>query len=339
MRNWFKLVATNEENEKWMLNELENGKLHYGWSPKGSNLIALNKLSWAELDAITLEINAWKPKASEILRKGYFLIQRIKSGDRIVVQLESPLRKFYIFEVTDGYKYSEIERDDFNHTLIGKLLCEKEIPLFSSCISNGLRHDLTKRGRYYQIYSSTSCCELDEFVQQQKWDSPNLLIDATHESEMEKMQYEIKQNAITVIRNRWQSKRFEEFVADLISKTNGVEIKNGWDSGNGWDLTITIRDNITEEVLYDDVPVQCKNYLGEVITTRPIEDLERCIKNSNKTVDIAYLFIFGQLKDQFYNNVRILEQKLQDELKRNIRFRIVDQDQIVNLYLKSRISL
>lgn len=75
MHNWFKLVATNKDQENWMIKELKEGKLHYGWSPRGSKFDNLNEMIRTELDNITLQLDEWRPKASEVLRKGYFLTQ------------------------------------------------------------------------------------------------------------------------------------------------------------------------------------------------------------------------------------------------------------------------
>lgn len=332
MSNWFKFQALHE-NEKWMEEELANGRLRYGWSPPGSNLLELDKYTWEELDKMILKGDGWEAPASYIYRQGQFLIHRICGGDKIVVQLGTPLTKFYIFEVSEGYIYPETESPDFNHILKGKLITPIPIPIYSKYVSNDLRHDLSKRGKYYQIYSDSSCEELNSIVESRLWLKDDIGDEATQESELQKMDDELIAQTIKIIQKRWKSKYFEGFTINLLQKIDGIDVKDGWDAGLGWDLTISIRDKLTGEVLHDDVPVQCKNYYGEVVTEKPIEDLERCIRNSPPSVDIAYLFILGDLTEQFYKALETLELKMKTELQRNISFRVVDQSQVAKLYL------
>jgi hypothetical protein len=298
MANWYKLRSLYEGKEEWIVSELKQGRLHFGWSPPGSNLLELDKHSWEELDKIVLSWPEWEASGAYVYNQGKFLIKRIEIGDKIVVQTETPFENIYLFEVTEGYQYSEVEQEEFNHILKGKLFNKIPISIYSPIVSNMLRHDLSKRGRYYQIYSDDSCSELEDLIENKAWDAK--LDNRFNESEVNRMDDEILKKTIEIIQKRWPSKNFEVYVCELLKQLDGIDIKTNWDSHSGWDLTISIRDKLTGEILHDDVPVQCKNYIGIVETNKPIEDLERCFENSNADVDSAYLFILGDLSDEYF---------------------------------------
>ncbi|HYK72462.1 MAG TPA: hypothetical protein VEV44_04910, partial [Pseudoneobacillus sp.] len=85
------------------------------------------------------------------------------------------------------------------------------------------------------------------------------------------------------------------------------------------------------EELFDDIPVQCKNYQGKVTTSRPLEDLERCIMNSDSP--LAYLFILGDLSDDFQREFDKRLEELKNKYEKEIKWKIVGQEQIAKLYL------
>jgi hypothetical protein len=335
MANWYKLRSLYEGKEEWIVSELKKGNLRFGWSPPGSNLLELDKHSWKELDKMVLSWPDWEASGTYVYKQGQFLINRIEIGDRIVVQTESPFVNIYLFEVTEGYKYAEIEQEEFNHILKGKLFNEIPISNYSSIVSNMLRHDLSKRRRYYQIYSEDSCAELDDLIKNQAWATD--IDERFNETEINRMDDEILTKTIEIIQKRWPAKNFEAYICELLKNIDGIDVKTNWDSHSGWDLTISIRDKLTGEILHDDVPVQCKNYFGNVETNRPIEDIERCFENSNSNVDIAYLFILGDISEEYYARINNLENELRKKYDgRNISIRVVDQIQIAKLYLEIR---
>lgn len=337
MSNWYKLCCFNEGNEDWMVHELGAGRVRYGWSPPGSDLRKLDQLSWEQLDKIELGNDDWRATASGIYRKGVFLLYRIKPGDHVVVNLSSPIREFWVVKVTQGYDYPAKERQDFNHILVGTLLTPRPVPYYSKYVSNELRHSLSKRGRYYRIYSEDSVEELRRIVEGKYWTKDDVGEESSQAAEMDKMKEELIKNTIALIQRKWQGKDFEYFVADVLNKIEGVEVKSAKDSGKGWDMTLTLRDPLTGDVLVDDVPVQCKNYSGEVVTTKPIEDLERCIENSPRTVSVAYLVILGTLTSQFDEELETLKAKLKGKQNhRTFDIRVVDERQIAMLYLGLR---
>lgn len=103
-----------------------------------------------------------------------------------------------------------------------------------------------------------------------------------------------KDHIIQEISRRWPSKDFERFCERICKSLDHVEVKEQSDRGKGWDLLIRIINPITETILLDDVPVQCKNYSREVWDNRAIDDLARSIRNSKSRV--AYLFIIRGFK-------------------------------------------
>jgi hypothetical protein len=64
----------------------------------------------------------------------------------------------------------------------------------------------------------------------------------------------------------------------------------------------------------------------------PIEDLERCIRNTDGT--LALLFIMGDLTDEFRGNLQKRQETLSRELGREITFELIDQDRIAELYVR-----
>jgi hypothetical protein len=84
-------------------------------------------------------------------------------------------------------------------------------------------------------------------------------------------------------------------------------------------------------IALDDIPVQCKNYHGIVTSLGPIDDLERCIRNTGGT--LALLFILGELSNEFRGNLQKRQEKLSRELGREISFEVIDQDRIAELYV------
>jgi hypothetical protein len=104
------------------------------------------------------------------------------------------------------------------------------------------------------------------------------------------------------------------------------------------DLLIKVIDPLTGNILHEDVPVQCKNYSGVVSDFKAIEDLGRCIENTKK--DIAYLFILGELSQDFHLELKRKQEQLCQKLGTNrIKLEIVDQTQIAHLYQKSQSQL
>lgn len=332
MSNWFKLVCNNRDSEKWMIDELKEGKLRFGWSPPGSDLRILHEKDWNELDNITIGNDEWSESGRYIYNQSKFLLFRIQNNDRIIVQFTQPLREFYICEVTGEYYCSGKEFKDFNHILPCKLIAENSIPLNSKYISNSLRHALTKRGKYYGIYPENAVKELNNLVDKKIWINKDLNDASSHEIEMDKTKDALIKNTIRLIRN-WESKHFESIMKDILNSVPTIEVKQDYDSGKGWDLLLKMEDPVTAAELYENIPVQCKNYSGDVNTEKPLDDIKRCFSNL-KDISVAYIAILGDLTDDFWNRLRQTEKQLSAQLKREIRIRIIDQDQIAKLYLK-----
>ncbi len=153
-------------------------------------------------------------------------------------------------------------------------------------VSRSLQYDLSKRGHYYEIYPEDNIKELDTLISEEKW----------------------------------KGKDFEIFASKLLESIYGIEVKTWSDSGKGWDLEIRKFDPISNEILYDDVPVQCKNYEGLVETKKPIEDLERCVRNSDS--NLFYLFIIGNLTDNYLKKIYEIQESLMNKFNREITFTV-----------------
>ena len=333
MKSWYKFVCNNENNVKWMVNELKEGRLRYGWSAPGSNLLKLDTMSWEEREKLIIGNDDWSDTGNYIYNQGKFLLYRIQPNDMVVVQLTQPIQDFYICNVNGLYEYPENENDDFNHIIPCKLLNTHPIPIYSKIVSNSLRHALTKRGKYYGIYPENAIAELDEIVANQSWLKTDIKEMTDHEYEMFNTKNKLIKDTVKLIQNNWQSKYFELIVAKIFGSINDIDIKQDWDSKKGWDLLLTMRVPVTDEILMDNVPVQCKNYTGDVDTDKPFDDMIRCFENL-EGITIGYLAILGDLTKNFRQIHRDTEKRLSDELNRDISIRIIDQEQIAKLYLR-----
>jgi hypothetical protein len=83
---------------------------------------------------------------------------------------------------------------------------------------------------------------------------------------------------------------------------------------------------------YLNVHMSGKNYKGIVETSRPFEDLRRCIQNS--TAGCAYLFTLGKLDHGFQERVSLLQEQLTRDQGREIRPHVVGPERIAELYLR-----
>jgi hypothetical protein len=309
-----------------MFEEFLQGRIRFGWSGPSSDL---RKLESKLKHERTVEEHA-------IWKNTQFLLKRIVSGDRVVLQLEQPLRKFLIGEVTEhGYDSSTPQYNDFNHFLHSQPLTQEFIPINAPYVPTSLKHDLSKRGRYYEIYPARSIGILDQLVDTQPWREVRSGTSRTKQDEFDECIDSVKARVVEEIRHRWPAQDFETFCAKLCERIDYVEVKELKDRHQGWDMILRINDPISGEELpgYGDVPAQCKNLTGSVTASRPIDDLVRCAK-ANLNCSVAYLFILGDLTDEFRANLEAARSAVQIEVGREIEFHVIEQDRIAELYLQ-----
>lgn len=323
MNRYFKLVCLSEKPE-WYLEEFFAGRVRFGWSGPSSDLRYIREKRLTDWDSLSNDQKVtWQ--------YSQFLVERIVPGDRVVVQTEQPLRSFLIAEVVaPGYEFSPGDLDDFNHLLHSRPLTSRPIPINSIAVSAALKHDLSKRGNHYEIYPKDSVEELDHLVQKVDSDEIDLIKIRTDADTLDHTWRDTKRGIIREISRKWPSKNFERFCEALLRKIDNIEVKELRDNGKGWDLLIRIVNPITKTILLDDVPVQCKNFTGEVTSHAPIDDLARCVKNSGSHV--AYLFILGQLSKTFLEELRVRQEVLVKELGRPVVFEVVNEDRIAEIY-------
>jgi Restriction endonuclease len=260
-----------------------------------------------------------------------FLIERLKAGDRVVIQREKPLRTFLLGEVIEPcYEFSPGNLPDFNHVLHVKPLTTEPIAINSKAVTASLKSDLSKRGHYYEIYPVESVHELDAIVKKLEHGTLNYASVRTDEDTFDDTRRGVTDSIFENIARRWKRKDFETFCERICKSVDYVEVKEKSDRGKGWDLLIRIINPITGTILIDDVPVQCKNYSGSVSDYGAIDDLERSIRNSKSPV--AYLFILGNLTDGFRAELERRRNSLERERGSLISFELVEQDRIAELY-------
>ena len=325
----FKLVALAGDPD-WTLDEFNAGRARYGWS-------GWSGFAGADL-RILEEQTTWTAEEEIVWRYCQFLVRRIEIGDRIVMQFEQPMRQFVIGEVkepgyefaNDGYRCDDGSLD-FRHVLHVHSLTPTPIPLDCAEVTAALRHDLTKRGNYYEIYPERSIRALQNLATRAANGELNLLKKRSEALTLEETEKEIRCRTIQEISEQWPGKEFEKFVVHLCKNIPYVEIKESRDTRQGWDLLVSVRNPLTDEILQDGIPIQCKNYTGEVEDDRPIKDLARCIENSNS--EVAILFILGDLTDEYRRKLHLKEEELQRDKDRPVKFEVVDQDRIAEMYL------
>ncbi|MCY4614269.1 MAG: restriction endonuclease [Nitrospira sp.] len=326
--NYFKFNAFREDKPDWIYQQVLKGTAHFGWSEPGMDLRTLQKKLEGETPLNEAEKQCW--------RMTQFLVNRIRPGDRLIIQTERPLRRFLIAEVTGPYGFLGSE-DDFNHYLECRAITENYIGIDAEFIPAWVKHDLRKRGQYYQIYRPATIQHFDSLIERKLWESPVAEKRRTLGLEKERMELDVIEKTIDIISTRWPGKALETFAKELFEKIRGVEVVAGsGDVGKGWDFLINIQDPLSDEYLHENVPVQCKNYSGDVDTDEPIDDLKRCVRNSEST--IAYLVILGNLTDEFNRNLDDAGDASKSDLGRDVKFRTIDQDEIAKLYMKYMIS-
>lgn len=322
MHRYFKLVCTADDAE-WYLQEFLNGRVRFGWSWPGLDLRIIKQKDWSA--RTERERLSWKYTK--------FLLERIEAGDRLAIQTEQPLRRFLVAEVVPpSYDFAPGDLPDFNHLLHVKPLTPRPIPINSKEVSVSLKHDLSKRGQYYEIYPEGSIRELDKIVSKVATTRFNWEATRTDGDTLDRTQDIVTQKITEEISRNWPAKEFEKFCAMLCETVDFIEVKDASDRFKGWDLLVRINNPLTGTIVLDDVPVQCKNFRGLVSSLQPIDDLERAVRNSGSHV--AYLFIMGELSDDFRRRLAEREEALSAELGRQVYFEVVEEGRIAELYVK-----
>jgi hypothetical protein len=320
MRRYFKLVCLHKD-PLFLLREFRAGRARFGWSPPGTDLrkIKIKKI-WTDEDK-----SSW--------RYTQFLLERISVGDRVVVQMEQPIEQFVIGEVIKpGYDIAPGRLKDFTHLLHVRPLSPKPIAVNMKDVTFTLKHDLSKRGHYYEIYPEESIRELDRLVDKASSRTLNFKAIRTDEDIRDRTLKAVKKEIARIVSGHWPTHSFEKFCELLCNSLEYVEVKERKDRHRGWDMKVRILNPLTEEIVLDDIPVQCKNYVGPVNDMKPIDDLARCIENTNGS--LALLFILGELTDEFLGNLQKRQEALTRKLRREITLEVIDQDRIAELYVR-----
>lgn len=321
MRNYFKIVSLNgHRNKEWMIKELRNGRLRFGWSDKNSNLIDISKKDNKNEN----EKNIW--------RHCQFILNRLEENDIVIIQLERPMREFMIAKIVskDSNIYEfDGEEEDFNSIINCELITENPVKMDSKYISKALVHDLTKRGNYYKIYDENAINEIENIIENRLWEKEDFNTPSKLKDDIERTKDRLVKDVIGHLQNEWKSKDFEKIVTTVFNAIDGVSAENR-DSGKGWDIIVKIDNPLMKDDPLE-LPVQCKNYKGEVSATRAIEDLERCIKGYGS--NSAYLVILGDLTENFLEKLSSSEEKLSKQLNTEIKYKLIGQEDFAKLYL------
>jgi hypothetical protein len=327
MQRYFKLVCSHED-PAWYIGEFLAGRARFGWSGPGTDLRAIKKKMDSGLwrDRTEQEAVAWTYTQ--------FLIEHLRAGDRLVIQPEQPLRRFLLAEVVSPpYQFSPGDMDDFNHVINVKPLTTQAISVNAKAVSAALKHDLSKRGHYYQIYPEDSIRELNAIVTKVERGTLDFTSVRTDEDTFDDTHSAVTAVTVQTIARHWRGKDFEKFCERICQSLDYVEVIERSDRGKGFDLLIRILNPVTGTPLLENVPVQCKNYSGEVSDFRAIEDLERSIRHLRSP--IAYLFIMGVLTPAFLAELERRKKALEQALAATLTFEIVGQDRIAELYFSS----
>jgi len=318
---YYKLISLNEDKD-WLFQEYQEGRVRYGWSWPDSDLRLIDKLKKQNKQLTSKQDRTWQ--------YSQFLYNRLKVGDRLVLQFHKPLKNILIAEITGDYYFADPPIQDFNHIIPCKPLTPQPILVNTKVISQSLKHNLSKRGNYYRIYPEWAIKELDEIIKNKLWLNKDLLQERSIDDEEANTNKSILENTIEIISSKWPGKSFEHFIPILLKRMNGIEVNEVKDKHKGWDLLIRIMDPLTNEILQDEIPAQCKNYKGKVNTDIPLKDLEKCADNSLSP--FIYLFILGDIDNSYISKIEELEQHLSKKHDRNICIKVVTQDIIAEVY-------
>jgi hypothetical protein len=250
MPRYFKLVCLHN-HPMFLLSEFSAGLVHFGWSPRGSDLRKIQTIGAAS--RTDQEKVTW--------RYTKFLVERIQAGDRVVVQIgaKQPIEEFVIGEVIEpGYDFAPGKSKDFNHLLHVRPLTPDPISVNSKDVGLGLKHDLSKRGHYYEVYPEASIRELDRLVDKATSRTLDRAI-RTDENSRDRTLTRAKEVLAGVISEHWPTQCFEKFCEMLCDSVENIEVKERKDRGKGWDLMVRLINPLTKTIALDDIPVQCKN--------------------------------------------------------------------------------
>ncbi len=199
---YFKIVCLHD-SPSFLLDEFRNSRVRFGWSPPGTDLREIRKkpgTSRSDDEKVT-----W--------RYSQFLTERIVPGSRIVMQLEQPIETFVIGEVTEaGYTFEPGNLDDFNHVLHVRPLTSEPIPVNSKEVSQALKHDLSKRGHYYEIYPESSIQELNSLVEKAASNDLNLFGTRTDADNQDRTRNAVKEVIARLISEHWPHSHLRELL-------------------------------------------------------------------------------------------------------------------------------
>ena len=214
MSRYFKLVSLNDP--AWIVREFGEGRVRFGWSPPGTDLREIKNLPW----------DKYSPEQRVTWRYTKFLLERVSPGDRVLVQPEQLMERFLIGEViAPGYAFAPGTLEDFNHLLHVRPLTPSPIPVNSKAVSAALKHDLSKRGHYYEVYPEPSIQELDRLVEAAQSSTLALGGIRSDEDTRDKTLKAIKQAIVKEISRQWPVHDFERFCESLCNTLDYVEVK------------------------------------------------------------------------------------------------------------------
>jgi hypothetical protein len=130
---------------------------------------------------------------------------------------------FLIGEVIEpGYEFDPATLDDFNHVLHVRPLISNAVSIDMSGVSAALKHDLSKRGQYYQIYPERSLQELDDLVTSSAAGTLDPTAVRGEEDTHDRTLKRVKDAIIRELSQNWRSKDFEKLCRDLCDSLNYI---------------------------------------------------------------------------------------------------------------------
>ncbi|GAA0866028.1 hypothetical protein [Paraclostridium tenue] len=320
MVNYYKILALNSGKKDWMIDEIRQGRLRFGWSKKGNDLRVLaNKKEKTDEEKI-----AW--------RKAKFILEKLKKDDVLIVQLERPLRKFMVVKVVEvnGSIYDfDGEQDDFNHIIYCKPITNNEVNIDSNYNSKIFKHDMTKRGSHYEIYNEDTIEEINYFIVHKIWEEPDFNVKSILQIELEKTHEKLVSDVVKLLANDWKSKDFDILVSKVFSAIDGADVIIR-ELKDDWDILLEIKNPILNSKPIE-IPVICKNYSGEINVEDTIRDLERCLREYSS--NSVYLVMLGTLTEELVEAVEKSKENMIKELGKHIDYEIIDEREFANLYL------
>ena len=270
-------IRTDRVNRKLLYEELKQGRLRQGWGWDPSQDLRLVQAKLEKNEGLTETEQHVLPHLRMLTSRD----DGVKPGDWILLPNLPEDRFFVIAEVTGDYYYEPVrlspEQDyngfhqDYGHILPVRRLTTNPINKYSEHVHAGLRTTLKARSRMWSLDKYAE--EIEELVEKanqgvdlsQAQGGKERLGSALKEARA-KVVPKFKEELENELKARFQAAEWEEPIVQALKRLY-PEAEVDWVAGSqeeGADVVVYIPDYFSEDGGSWVIPVQVKNYTGEI---------------------------------------------------------------------------